>query len=332
MELDIFTEIEDNLNIEIPNCLKLMLKANGYENRALLANINDATITEIEKFGRETLPELIKADRYEEYYGPLFKDNVLVYTIVSGHRKLISMIADYCKKSISSNSGNSVKSFTMRKSSSASKTVEPLIEATDQTKDDCHIKNTLLAWIKKSYKDRHQKTLEIDTLQVRIKMADANAETCAYVKCCFCDISICLRKFASKETRNPRWVYANFHRHINLHIEMKVAQKNALKERTTVLDYFKPVGSEPSRETAKIKILQNIVVNKSNEEDAPGCSKQLISPSNVNFKSNSEITEKGKWKQDKYQRLERRKRARESVIEGQPLISNYCVIVDEIAK
>jgi hypothetical protein len=97
--VDCFTEVENELNISLPICIKNLLRITGFTNPQLLALITDDDILEIEKFMAETVPTLIPKEEYESYFG-IFWKKTENFKLIQGHRKLITIISSYFKKKV----------------------------------------------------------------------------------------------------------------------------------------------------------------------------------------------------------------------------------------
>lgn len=97
--VDCFTEVENELNISLPICIKNLLRITGFTNPQLLALITDDDILEIEKFMAETVPTLIPKEEYESYFG-IFWKKTENFKLIQGHRKLITIIYSYFKKKV----------------------------------------------------------------------------------------------------------------------------------------------------------------------------------------------------------------------------------------
>lgn len=113
-ELDCFVEVEQRLNIVLPISLKNVLKINGFTDSKLIENVSEEDLKEMENFMRETAPDLISENEFENYYG-IFHKKPQTFKFLLGQRKLIQIIAKYFKDKRSADEG---KSRYNRKSSS----------------------------------------------------------------------------------------------------------------------------------------------------------------------------------------------------------------------
>lgn len=100
-EKDFFVKTEERLKVSVPQFLKNMLKICGFDNELSFRNVTSSDLEELEHFARNDLPELITEDRYEEYYGPLYKNHPKKFKLLVGHKKLLQRISD----EISANTG-----------------------------------------------------------------------------------------------------------------------------------------------------------------------------------------------------------------------------------
>ncbi|CAG9764747.1 unnamed protein product [Ceutorhynchus assimilis] len=94
---DVFEEAERALNIKIPEILKNLLKSCGYENEALIAGMTKATITEIEKFARTDLFQLIDEEDRAKYYG-IYSKNPKIYKMLPAHQQVLLWMIEHFKK------------------------------------------------------------------------------------------------------------------------------------------------------------------------------------------------------------------------------------------
>jgi len=70
---------------------------NGFDNKNIIAEINDNDILDTENFAKTTLLDIIDEDQYNEYFG-IFKNNVAKFKFLGGHKKQLKMFIDFYKK------------------------------------------------------------------------------------------------------------------------------------------------------------------------------------------------------------------------------------------
>lgn len=95
------SEILQKLNLdrlELPEYLKKLLIYTGFDNITSLANFNENDdIIAVQHFARSELPDLLDEKEKAAFYG-IYANNIGLFKIPLGHRKLLNMIVDSCKK------------------------------------------------------------------------------------------------------------------------------------------------------------------------------------------------------------------------------------------
>lgn len=151
---NLYDEVEQELNLQIPNDLKLILKVTRFDNEALLREITDADLNQIEEFVRQDLPHLIAKEEYVDYFG-IFSAKFDSYKLLAGSRKIIYMMKQYFQKKFEKELKNRAKSHSSNKtlpstsSSSSSLDITASFECSqiDLTKEDRHILTALKKWV-----------------------------------------------------------------------------------------------------------------------------------------------------------------------------------------
>lgn len=104
---DCFREVEDALKISIPISLKNVLKINKCNNAAILRDISEGDLQEMEKFmTSETALDLIPQSEYEQFYG-VFHTNPTKFKFLLGHKKLLLLISKFFKDKLQKMSAES---------------------------------------------------------------------------------------------------------------------------------------------------------------------------------------------------------------------------------
>ncbi|KAK4880666.1 hypothetical protein RN001_008812 [Aquatica leii] len=92
-----FDELENEMKVKLPVYLKNILSINGYESNLTLSHISNEDIAQIESFGKKIAPKIIPEEKHEEYLG-VFSKHPEHFQIVAGHKKLIFLILEQCKR------------------------------------------------------------------------------------------------------------------------------------------------------------------------------------------------------------------------------------------
>lgn len=139
---------------------------------------------------------------------------------------------------------------------------------------------------------------------------------------CFCGARTKVFKNVLAGHKNKTWMLSNYYRHLVNHFKNSDKRKTIRKcnQKNTVVNYFSVVNKE--------------IINKDNIEDNTN-KKSIEFETILPQKNHSSLLKpdvSAKWKDLKYSRQERKKRAREHSLlndgENQPLITNYFKIVD----
>lgn len=126
MDNSLWTKIENDLSIEIPNFItkmvsselkyiKLSSKSNsllifsycGFNNALSFKNIVDSHIDAVEKFIRTNISSVVDSENVEDLYGPFFAKNPQCFTFFAGDRELIKELVSHVRSIVDQNGKNS---------------------------------------------------------------------------------------------------------------------------------------------------------------------------------------------------------------------------------
>lgn len=93
---DPFQEAEENLNIKIPQNLKYIFMANGFNDQFTLGTLDEDAFSNTEAFAKNDLPDLILNDEFEKYFG-IFKNNVEKLRILEWFKRKILAVSNFYK-------------------------------------------------------------------------------------------------------------------------------------------------------------------------------------------------------------------------------------------
>lgn len=95
MEAEEFLDkILSNYQTKLQNYIKLLLNYGGYDNIISIAKLDDACITELERFTREDLSNLLSENELMELFGKIYHRNPSFFKIPDGHKKLLLYLRD----------------------------------------------------------------------------------------------------------------------------------------------------------------------------------------------------------------------------------------------
>lgn len=185
-------------------------------------------------------------------------------------------------------------------------------EALESTilEENARIRRAIVSWTQgKVNKDRWEALREsFNNIIIKTRL-DADEFNCV-IKC-FCGASYNISKFTKKASRSKRWIYSNFQMHLlrkyifNTNLS---ATKLLVNKKNRITDYVVKTPSKFSNAEA----IHDIEFADTD-----------LDANQVNY---------DKWKSFKYQRSERLKRAREKLNPNQPLITDYFILAEKIAK
>ncbi|CAH0558700.1 unnamed protein product [Brassicogethes aeneus] len=285
--INFFESFESKLNIVIPQTVKNILIINGYDNKRLVAELNETKISEIEDFVRNDLRNIVEKHDFEKYYG-LFANKPHLFKFVVGHRQIILKLIEFAQEQITNEShfelkekrkamqktrGKAVPSTSTcssaiklenvgehsRHDSSGSRT---RTESVSLTEENAAIWSTLKSWTKSKTTgalwDKLSK--EFDNLIVAVTTDTYNELFCKIT--CFCGVKVKITKLSKGISSNKRWIYSNFHKHLKKHIEPSPEKNNAPKKLGKQMKNL-PITSfltEPVPKRSKINVIQNITI------------------------------------------------------------------------
>lgn len=234
---DCLHEVEEALNISIPISLKNILKINACNNAAILCDIAEKDLEEMELFmASQTARDLIPKSEYEQYYG-VFHTNPEKFKFLLGHRKLLLLISKYFKDKIQKNEPKGVAEFEPGQncvsktetrslarsgpstSSTSSDSNLSLKQAPNLTNENKQVSLTIKNWFKgKCTKDDlwHYFKEKFSQISFETKL-NIRGELCCIITC-YCKSKYQIMKSAQKVNYSQRWVYGNIHRHLTKHL------------------------------------------------------------------------------------------------------------------
>ncbi|KAL0100980.1 hypothetical protein PUN28_019401 [Cardiocondyla obscurior] len=259
LEDDIFAEAERSLDMKIPTSLKNLLKASGFENEIIMANMNDSDIQNILLFARKDLHKLIEKEDLPNYYG-LYWKNPSVFEIMPGHKLMLSKPKE--KQIKRTEQKNQILHEVNLNQPSTSQLLSPINdEVTDDNllasseasrlEESLRVRKIITSWAQgKVTKDRW-KTLKDPLYDILINI-HASELNCS-IKC-FCGSTYNISKFSKGGSKSKRWIYSNFQVHLlKKHIESSSATKFVNKK-----NYITNYMSSSSTEISNAKINDNI--------------------------------------------------------------------------
>jgi len=152
---------------------------------------------------------------------------------------------------------------------------------------------------------------------------------------CFCGARTKVFKTVLAGRKTRTWILSNYYRHLVNHFQKSDKRKPNKKgnQQNTVVNYFTVVNKDLDKDIVNKDNIEHNINKKSIEFEPilPECISEQNVPSSFLKPDVS-----SKWKEPKYSRQERKKRALEHSLlndgENQPLITNYYKTVDQINK
>lgn len=370
---DPFIEAETYLKVSLPSAMKKIFIMNGYDNSLTIGNINDEDIKKTEMFARDTLHEVIDEDEQDFYYG-IFKNNIPKFKFLDGHKNQLYMIIEFYKLKTRLQSKKrkpltiSENPFERKsKNKFPTKNTNTDLEQSTiglNTEQRMHIfdvdlaeeKKTIIRniteWIKLKCKNTEvnqeiaEKMISCQSISVSLLSNKDNKdepedESQIYEECnnnmqaiitCFCKSRTKVVKILLKGKSNTKWILSNYYRHLNTHLDSKV-QNNMLKkmqQNNSLKKYFLPVHQTINKVVNTTP--ESPIIQSTSKDISEDISEKIISdPHSMN---EFVTVENHKWKNPKYSRTERNKRAREkSLTEDtgrQLLITNFYELMNNI--
>nr|CAI5842638.1 unnamed protein product [Callosobruchus analis] len=260
---DFFDKAEKALNVKVPESLKYLLIACGFEEQSVFGTITNENISEIEEFARNNLHQIIDEKDLDRYYG-IYRNKPTLYKIPIGHRNIITMLkghpvkiqtrriildnrqkrhgfpkADegnakkHCRSQLESNEKCSVS-----ETKSSLELPEENFHITDEKmKTERKIYDALLQWVKNKMpvEDWNKFNLPFDKISVS---ALTDEEKCMIS--CFC---------GTKNSSCERWIYSNFQqhllkKHINCIASGTLKPTTSVKRNQLITSYLKEKSQE----------------------------------------------------------------------------------------
>ncbi|VEN51230.1 unnamed protein product [Callosobruchus maculatus] len=242
-ENDCLREFEEASKICLPNFLKNILKFNAFNNAAILRDISDKDIEDIEKFMvSETALDLIAESEYEQFYG-VFHRNPKKFKFLLGHKKLLLSISQFFKAKFEKEVAGFTTGLGGGPGRSGSTTLPLVISqsnnqenrdkdvngpsrkssklATDLAKENIQVSQTMRKWINSKCTDDEQlkyfkQKFSYISFETSLNFRD---DLCCTMTC-YCMKKLQILKSAQKPGYSDRWVYGNFHKHMTKHFSL----------------------------------------------------------------------------------------------------------------
>ncbi|CAG9769748.1 unnamed protein product [Ceutorhynchus assimilis] len=280
---DVFEEAERALNIKIPEILKNLLKSCGYENEALIAGMTKATITEIEKFARTDLFQLIDEEDRAKYYG-IYSKNPKIYKMLPAHQQVLLWMIEHFKKKRKSHkkeiqasapreaptnregppkkrSKTSVESSELLSDESQEEELhsennareitnqKPVVNrAVNLTDENALIFRNLKKWAKSKAKADLWETLQHKFDDIKIVTSLDQQEMFSKVTC-FCNATYKLPKILKPGKKQKSWIYSNFHTHF--------MTKHFKTQTTSAFDVSTEISARPQQHSITSYLVTN---------------------------------------------------------------------------
>lgn len=224
-ELEIFYTAESNLHFQIPEYIKNLLIIAGFESSTLIATINEKTIEDLEVFAREELRTIICEEDIVKYYGSTFQKHPEKFKFVIGHKKILHLLIEFCKKQSNLTKGNkkmkindnvgrqrSIRSTASSGSFSSSegKFVGSSGELSfDYTEENRSVLQLVKNWTKSKVDKSRWLNLNVslDDVIFNTRCSVENKLSCQIT--CFCRSTCRVPKLGN------RWILSNFFRHLS---------------------------------------------------------------------------------------------------------------------
>ncbi|CAG9768534.1 unnamed protein product [Ceutorhynchus assimilis] len=280
---DVFEEAERALNIKIPEILKNLLNSCGYENEALIAGMTKATITEIEKFARTDLFQLIDEEDRAKYYG-IYSKNPKIYKMLPAHQQVLLWMIEHFKKKRKSHkkeiqasapseapanregspkkrSKTSVESSELLSDESQEEELHPennareitnqkpvVNRAVNLTDENALIFRNLKKWAKSKAKADLWETLPHKFDDIKIVTSLDQQEMFSKVTC-FCNATYKLPKILKPGKKQKSWIYSNFHTHF--------MTKHFKTPTTSAFDVSTEISARPQQQSITSYLVTN---------------------------------------------------------------------------
>lgn len=253
IEQNTFSDIERQLNIKIPQCLKNLLTATGFDDITLLKDMSENHILDIEAFAKTKLHACIQQKEYINYYGPLYCHNPENFEFVLGHKIILSKISEYCKVRWTEKFDKSTMTEKMTETVTEKMTetvTKIMLEDTSENiredtnvevpsfpssvvnrADCCKIQGkpitvdisteskTILKiikhWAATKYKEVNSAVF--DNMKIFCTVSESSSSNVA-MTCtinCFCGTNIKITKISRSPGGSSRWIYTNYYTHFN---------------------------------------------------------------------------------------------------------------------
>lgn len=200
-EEDFFDKIELELNVKIPLHLKKLLTLHGFANNVSMRNISDSDITEIERFTKNELQNIIKSDKIAEYVG-LFANNIENFLIFGGEKKLLFAMKEHIEnkenlKSKLNQSCSKRSKLTITKTKDNTHDNSPLMAIENMNEERMH----LTKLVRKNVNDCI-KTLDTNEQEKIVSKLDENSYNCqvdnngnlyCMISCVLCNLKLKVR-------------------------------------------------------------------------------------------------------------------------------------------
>lgn len=333
MDKDI-VEFLTSIGIEIPIYLQNILKYAGYDTFHLLSELTDDDIKSLEKFTREDLNQLLgPQDDKKDFFG-IFHNNVDIFKIVPGHKKLLLEAALKLKLRETENRRkldlNQQKLESENLKDDQDKSAPPTALQNQEFSEICkQILSTQKAYIANlfaNHSDYEKRLSQINKIEV--KVLKKNERMTGVISCPFCDKETNLSWFKQKENYNARPVYGNYHFHIKKHLEKDNKGKESLhipksRPRPRLITSFFTAASEaasnrPPNSNLDAKITEN---------------KQKMPESNIIVHENILLKKSANSKNvdwSTYSRNNRMKRKLDAASSDNTFITEYFPILNQI--
>lgn len=264
-----FKIMEKEIGSQIPIYLKHLLTFLGYDCAAAMKNFNESTITELEKFAREDLSNILansisKGIKKSDFYGNIFATQPNKFIIVSGHKKfLLEMVEIIKSKPLQS-------FFNANVVHASTSTIGSTTQQSKQVKNSLSVDRNLLeeekklisllkSWYLRRKSDSKatedtekqsahnfiqtflNKPTDYVTVSIKESLEGPPGDLFTYsaiLKCSVCGklIPAIKAEYGSKkqEIRKTRWVFSNFTKHVeNKHLiptQRKITSEGKLNQ------------------------------------------------------------------------------------------------------
>nr|CAI5841425.1 unnamed protein product [Callosobruchus analis] len=274
---DFFDKAEKALNVKVPESLKYLLIACGFEEQSVFGTITNENISEIEEFARYNLHQIIDEKDLDRYYG-IYRNKPTLYKIPIGHRNIITMLKDYSTRRIildnrqkrhgfpKADEGNAKEHCRSHLESNEECSVSEIKSSLELPEENFHITDekmkterkiydALLQWVKKKCQLRIGINLICHLTKYPSQLA--NEEKCMIS--CFC---------GTKNSSYERWIYSNFQqyllkKHINCIASGTLKPTTSVKRNQLITSYLKEKSQGKLNFPPKIILSEDIVISRS---------------------------------------------------------------------